>query len=150
MHLKVRMGGFTLVEVLVAVLVLGVGLLGIVTLQSRSLQYNQQAYLYSQAVFLANDVAERMRANTEQLGSYEIDYGTTVTGVSLTQCMSTNCSELQIARWDLAVWKNALAAALPGGDGSITRLGSQFVITTQFENARDGEGPQEIAVTVQL
>ena len=56
-----RAGGFTLVEVMVAVLVLSVGLLGFAALQSRGLRLNHDALIRTQATFLANDMMDRMR-----------------------------------------------------------------------------------------
>jgi type IV pilus assembly protein PilV len=56
-------GGFTLVEVLVAVLVLAVGLLGLAGLQLASMKSNHSAYRRSQATIAAYDLLDRMRAN---------------------------------------------------------------------------------------
>lgn len=142
--------GFTLIEVLLAVVILGIGLLGIVTLQARSLQYNQQAYLYSQASFLANDIAERMRANSQVLSEYEIDFGEDVNGVTTTQCLTSNCTASQFAEWDLKVWKDSLKSALPSGDGSVVRVNNQYKITAQFDDSRGQESLQQITITVQL
>jgi type IV pilus assembly protein PilV len=56
-------GGFTLVEVLVAALVLAVGLLGLAGLQLASMKSNHSAYLRSQATVAAYDLLDRMRAD---------------------------------------------------------------------------------------
>jgi len=55
--------GFTLIEVLISVLILGLGILGTLNLQTRALLDNQDAYLRSQAIILAYDMADRIRAN---------------------------------------------------------------------------------------
>ena len=141
--------GFTLIEVLIAVLILGVGLLGVVVLQTKSLQYNQQAYLYSQATFLAADVAERMRANSDVADDYEIDFDDTV-NVSATKCLTSDCSESEFSQWDLKIWKDSMTSALPSGDGSIVKVADQFVITIQFDDSRGEEALQEISITVQI
>ena len=62
--------GFTLIEVLIAMLVLAVGLLGLAGLQATSLRNNQSAYNRSQATQLAYDIADRMRANSAGIASY--------------------------------------------------------------------------------
>ncbi|MCS6948044.1 MAG: type IV pilus modification protein PilV, partial [Steroidobacteraceae bacterium] len=69
--------GFTLIEALIAVLVLSIGLLGIAGLQLASLQTNSVAYQRSQATMLAYDLLDRMRANrTAALnGAYDRNYG---------------------------------------------------------------------------
>ena len=54
-------GGFTLIEVLVAVLVLLVGMLGVVGMQMLSFQANQGAYFRSQAVYIASEILDAMR-----------------------------------------------------------------------------------------
>ena len=142
--------GFTLIEVLLAVVILGIGLLGIVTLQGRSLQYNQQAYLYSQASFLANDIAERMRANSQVINQYEIDFNDEASGATATQCLTANCSESQFANWDLKVWKDSLKSALPSGDGSIVANGDDYKIIVQFDDSRGQDSLHQITITVQL
>lgn len=63
MKIKMHMKGFTLVEVLVALLILSIGLLGLAGLQAGGLRSNHSAYLRSQAVMLAHDMADRMRSN---------------------------------------------------------------------------------------
>jgi len=55
--------GFTLIEVLISVLILGIGILGVLNLQTRALMDNQDAYLRTQAIFLAYDMSDRIRAN---------------------------------------------------------------------------------------
>lgn len=100
--------GTTLIETLVALLVLSIGLLGIAGMQMTSLQNNRGAHLRSQAQVLSYDIADRMRANrTAALaGKYVIALGATVTGTTV-----------EVA--DLLTWKKTLAAALPAGDGQI-------------------------------
>jgi type IV pilus assembly protein PilV len=70
--------GTTLIEVLVAIVVLSVGLLGMALLQVTSVQSNYSAYYRSQVTILASDLADRMRANrTAALGSaYVFDFPT--------------------------------------------------------------------------
>jgi type IV pilus assembly protein PilV len=55
--------GASLLEVLIALFILGVGLLGVLAMQAESLKLNQQSYGSTQALFLANDAVERMRTN---------------------------------------------------------------------------------------
>jgi len=66
--------GATLIEVLVAIVVLSIGLLGLAGLQATSIQANQGAYYRSQASILAADITDRMRANRKaaQAGAYNL------------------------------------------------------------------------------
>jgi len=60
---KPRTAGFSLIEVLVALLILLIGLLGVVRMQLLSIQNNQGAYLRTQATYIASDMMDRIRAN---------------------------------------------------------------------------------------
>jgi len=120
-----RTGGFTLIEVLVAVLVLALGLLGIAGLQAAGMQMNNSAYLRSQAAILAQDMADRARANTEgyEAGDYDIGDPTSPTSVSKTdECFTTSgCSSTQLAQSDVARWRENVKDLLPGGEATICR-----------------------------
>ena len=62
--------GFTLIEVLVALLILAVGLLGIAALQFKGMRYSNDAFMRSQITFLAYDIADRIRANAANGAAY--------------------------------------------------------------------------------
>jgi type IV pilus assembly protein PilV len=103
--------GFTLVEVLVALVILAIGLLGVAGLQNRSLSGNQGALYRSQAVLYANDIIERMRVNRVQSrvvpSPYTIALGAAAAG-----------TVPDPAKADLDDWK-AEVGNLPAGDGSV-------------------------------
>jgi len=123
--------GLTLAEVLIAVVILSIGLLGIAGLQLTGLRGAQSANLRTQATVLANDIAERIRANpTGALnpvdgGGIALARNTTYADVSLAnivcdpnepgfvappRCSKTpasapiNCSTRQMAIHDISVW----------------------------------------------
>lgn len=75
--------GFTLLEVLVAVVILSVGLLGLAGLQAQSLRANQSALFLSQANLLAYDIVDQLRANRDaaRSGDYDIALGFDPDGV---------------------------------------------------------------------
>lgn len=109
--------GFTLIEVLIAVLVLSIGLLGLAALQTSGLGMNHSAYLRSQATILAADMADRMRANRDALGAYDNSGGTPA---AVGACgVPPGCSEAQLAQNDLAEWAADIAATLPNGVGVV-------------------------------
>jgi len=112
--------GFTLLEVLIAMVILSIGLLGLAGLQAASLRNNQQSYLRSQAVLLANDIAERMRANLPATTTGAYDQGAGAPAIAKAACSSTvGCSSADMASNDLNEWNTDVAARLPGGDASI-------------------------------
>lgn len=122
MHLKKNnMGqcGFSLVEILVAVVILSVGLLGLAGLQTTSLKNNDDAYLRSQATMLAYSMLDHMRANHD--GTISNDYDVAFADTAPAQdCIANNCTHAQLAKADLEEWLDKLAKTLPEGDGEIT------------------------------
>ena len=120
-RLPVKQHGFSMIELLVAVLVMGIGVLGITGLQMVSLQNNRGALVRAQAVMLAYDMMDRIRANRT------INYGGLAIGApppaGAPNCVAGNCTEAQMVTFDQAVWKcslglwntNANCAALRNG-----------------------------------
>lgn len=109
--------GVGLIEVMVAVLVLTIGILGIVALQTKALQFSQESVSKSKAMMLAYEMVDRMRANPDSVASYLVDYGTAVAAGA--NCETSTCSPTQMATYDKALWKAAIAADLPLGDGQV-------------------------------
>ena len=70
-----RQRGATLIEVLVAVLITATGVLGAAAMQLNAVKFNQVSTSRSTAVFLANDISDRMRANRSDAlaGRYDLD-----------------------------------------------------------------------------
>lgn len=103
--------GFSMVEVLVALVVLGVGMLGIASLYVVTLRSSGSAISRMQAVNLASDLGDRIRANRMGRDAYAgaaAESGDTCVGDSAA------CSPAQMAAHDLFVWQQQIAAALPG------------------------------------
>lgn len=121
--------GATLIEVLIAVIVLAVGLLGLAGLQASSVQANQSAYYRSQATLLASDIADRMRANrTAALAdAYDTNFPTS---------SSSHTVSGSRAQRDLAEWLNRLATALPAGTGKIEISGTLMIISVRWDDTR--------------
>jgi type IV pilus assembly protein PilV len=119
-HIRIhgRMAGVSMVEALVALVVISVGMLGIAGLYLSSLQAGRSANLRMQAVNLTTDLADRIRANKRGL----INYKATSTDTGITHaCSAVTCSPQDIAENDLYVWKQAISAALPANaNGSVT------------------------------
>lgn len=133
--------GVGLVEVLVSMMILSVGILGIVSLQSRSTQFNRGAMFESQAVNLAGDIMDRMRANPIEKNRYRIDLNDPSPDYESCDGTSANCSPSDLADYDVATWRAALAENLPQGNGEIVRLNGVgdiniFVIIIQYEDGR--------------
>ena len=118
-----RQDGVTLIEALVTLLVLSVGALGIASMQLAGLKYASGSYGRTQAVILADDMANRLKSNRQQaLGAaaYNLPGFGSPTPAIPTDCLNIICTPADLAAYDLATWPTELARVLPSGQGSIT------------------------------
>jgi type IV pilus assembly protein PilV len=138
-HMLRKQSGFTMLEVLVAIVVLAFGLLGLAGLQADGLRNNTSAYLRSQATLMAYDMMDRMRANMQgvESGDYDNLMGTTPTDPA---CITSGCSVSQMAQHDAYEWSQQLAEILPSGQGRVigNGAGSAFTITVMWDDRRTG------------
>ena len=108
-----RQRGVTIVESLVALVVIAVGMLGIAGLYLSSMQASRSAKLRSHAVELASSIADRIRANREAVTSYNL----AADGTPAKQdCDTKLCNAAQLAQDDLARWLVDIRDTLPGAD----------------------------------
>jgi len=114
--------GFTLLEVLIAVVILSVGLLGLAALQATSLKSNHASLIRSQIAILSYDMVDRMRANMPAvtLGDYHLPTSTQNANCTTT----TGCTPTQMADHDYFEWLALIGGALPGGTGVVCRDGT--------------------------
>jgi type IV pilus assembly protein PilV len=105
-HKRRLAAGFTLLEVMIALVLLTIGLLGMAGLQTASLKNNDSSLVRSHAVALADSILDDIRANRKNAASYETGFGDEVTDGS-TQANS-----------DLQAWKASLTKF--GGQGQIS------------------------------
>jgi type IV pilus assembly protein PilV len=128
-----RRNGFTLIEVLVALVVLSIGLLGIGKLVMVSSRANDSAYMRSQATALAYTILDNMRANQADATANGFLYNVGTGAYANPGFACSNASPCtvqgQLAQYDLWQWKSALLATLPAGDGTVTTVASADPIT---------------------
>lgn len=138
-----RQSGATLIEVLVTVVVLGVGLLGLAGLQATTLRSGYSAHLRSQATWLANDIIDRMRANRQAALAGDYDLAAFPGSLCNPALVATGSRAAQ----DLAEWRNALGCGLPNGTGRIERVNNAFSVLIRWTDARgnikDGAGASD-------
>lgn len=107
--------GFSLVEVLIALIIMSIGMLGIAGLYVQSMQAGRTSMLRHHAVNLASDIADRIRANPSAGAAYIASVGADNNCVAL----GTNCSVAQMAAHDIMLWQAQAAQFLPAmGDGT--------------------------------
>jgi len=151
--------GMSLIEVMVAVLVLAVGLLGLASLQARTLVWSDSSHYRSIAADLAADLADRIRANRmPYIGVDETanlaagltaapDFATCVqSGATVTGCPAT----FQVTA-DMAEWNTNLRNLLPNGRFGLVSApvsqGFRYTVTITWLDDR-GAGADESYVTV--
>lgn len=127
---SIRQKGFTLVEMLVAIVVLSLGLLGVAGLQAATAKYQVATIVRSSISALVSDLSERVRVNPDVAGSsfvqgvsassqYVItdDWGTQQSaGLTIAKnCETTACTASERATFDLLQWRAKLRQSLPQG-----------------------------------
>ena len=106
--------GFSLVEVLIALIIMSVGMLGIAGLYVQSMQAGRTSLFRHHAVTLAGDVADRIRANpTAGIAYAGIGGDNNCVGAGI------DCDEVQMAFNDIFLWDQQAAESLPNGDVTI-------------------------------
>lgn len=123
--------GLSMIEVLVAVLVLGIGLLGVAGLQSLSLKNTTDVFFDQQAQSAADDLLNRISANTGSgsAGALAGDYADTPpTSEPSPDCSAAACSVAEMAAWDLWQWNDSLVngfGAPPSAAATVTWVGAR-------------------------
>lgn len=142
-------GGFALMEVLIAVVILAFGLLGLAAMLMTSQKSNNSSYARQQAVQSAYDIVDRMRANSAAAiaGSYGFDNRTSGTAAAVPTTMpsvdcnltTATCSATQLAVYDIYYWTKTDLGQLPNGSGKveIAPLGTnntRVTVTVQWDD----------------
>lgn len=125
--------GFTIVEVLVAMIILAVGTLGLGMMQMTSVRTTQGGYMRSQATILGYDMIDSMRTNSPGTGNgnYNILLADATPVAVNCYGVDADCTTAQSARADVVRWRTMLANHLSTGNGQITTvdLGTRTRVT---------------------
>jgi type IV pilus assembly protein PilV len=153
-HLRPQVGA-TLIEVLVSVLIFGIGMLGMLGLITAAAKYQSGTEARTQISNAVEFIGERIRANVAaangvvtlnpvtlapQTGTgynYDEDYAAQVSAkVTLPlspDCSTETCTQVQRATYDMLAWRAQLQSNLPGGAGIVTGNGSTgFDVTVMW------------------
>jgi len=106
--------GFTLLEVMIAMVIFSIGLLGLAGIQAVALSNNNSAYTRTVSMQLAYNMTDVLRASTD---------GTT---------------ETQLADFEIYHWKKRIEKELASGLGSISKSGDVFTITIMWDDEHTG------------
>ena len=112
--------GMTLLETLVALLVAALGILGILSLQIRTMANTQTAMRQAQAIRLVENLSERVRLNPNSFvqdvaSGYTLNWGD---NSNPADCNS-GCTSQDLARSDVLRWRASVLAALPLADARV-------------------------------
>lgn len=159
---RLKRRGYSLIELLIAVLIVAVGVLGVAGLQLASTRNARTALETTLAAMLAEDLADRIQANTA--ATYTTGPG--APPPAFVDCLARDCDADALAAFDLAVWKCSLGRwnaesscaairatgllgdpreqpGLPGGDGGVDAAGGgAFAVTVTWE----GPEPRELVI----
>lgn len=159
MRLRSVQRGISLLESMIAIVLVALGVLGILGVQLRTLADTQTAVRRAQAIRLIEDLSERLKANPAALAPgvlsrYEVDWGD-VTG-AVPGC-ANGCSPADMARADIAQWKQTVASTMPLGDANVsivtdttpnTNTRAQLAVMIRWrenERQRDGDTDAQTA-----
>ena len=105
--------GFTLLETLIAFIVLVFGLLGAVALQAKAKQATYDSMQRAAALGVAQDVVERIKANPlgAQAGAYNLTINSSdALGSGYASCINVDCGPGALAAYDAEQWRRAIRA----------------------------------------
>ena len=139
--LRVRQQGFTLVEVLVAIVIAAFGLLGVAAMQGGLTKASKVSQLRTVATQASSDLSDRMRVNVEgyrtgqyaTAGAYAARAGQRP---AVVDCV-LGCLPDVVAAKDLSDWQRAIADRLPDGAGFVTgSVAAGFTIVVAWREPR--------------
>ncbi|ABD81821.1 type IV pilus modification protein PilV [Saccharophagus degradans] len=143
--------GSSLIEVMVALFVLAIGMLGVLAMQTRAIQMNQNSAQYSQATTLAADIYEAMLTSPSSPGSYTINFDDAIPAAPACTASTSECSPSQIAAWNKHHWLTNVQNLLPGGEGQIEASGDkEYVISIRFVTGYDKDTDEPVYEQVDL
>jgi type IV pilus assembly protein PilV len=125
--------GFTLIEILVAMVVLAIGLLGVAAMQLRGLQYSHDAYLRSQISVLAFGMADRMRLNQANAVSYVSAFIVNPAAPPPACVVGAVSAANDLACWQGEVF-NALPPSAQANIAAVVGRPGEFTISLQWDS----------------
>ena len=144
-HLINKSSGFTLLEVMVAMVIFSVGLLGLAGIQGTALQNNTTAYMRTIAMQQSYNMSDLLRANTNKDGGIDATFAPLTTTIvssskdcAVDTAINPACTAAEMALFDVHHWQNNLSLVLPSGKGKVTKSGNVYEITVMWDESRTG------------
>lgn len=148
-NLPLQASGFTLVEAMVALVVLSVGMIGIAALYAQGLSAGRTAQYRTEAVNLVGDMADRIRAN--HLGIAAYGGGAANNGCD-PQNGAVDCGPAQMAAHDLFLWNQQVQQRLPNGAWQLqvnpAAVPPSFSIQLTWDEVGQGQVQHQMVIQV--
>lgn len=132
--------GFTLIEVLISLLIMTLGIVGVLKMQTQSLKSNQRAHFRTQADLLSRDMLARMQANKTEAKNGKYVAGSKPANAS--NCQTIECSPTQLTQWDLYQWYEQIERQLPSGSATVENFGvdtNRYLISIRWDDYRTSQ-----------
>ncbi|HEY0335498.1 MAG TPA: type IV pilus modification protein PilV [Stenotrophomonas sp.] len=142
-------GGFTLIEVMIAVLVLGIGLLGFALLQTMSVRFAQSANYRTQATNLSYELLDRVRINRVYSQAYVGNY---TAATNMSDCDSPTGGSLTAAKY-MTDWSCRMGKALgENATANVARNGDVITVQISWNDDRwvDGAADTQFSASTRL
>lgn len=137
-----KQGAFSLIEILVALIVLAIGMLGIARMLLLSHKASTSNYIRQNAIQSAYNMLDRMHANRQAAldGNYTggnlVSSGApTAPSTPSVNCSTSSCSTAELANYDTFIWLTRDVAQLPNGCGKIEVANTQVTVTVQWDDS---------------
>lgn len=135
--------GFTLLEVMIAMVIFSVGMLGLAGIQAISLQNNNTAYLRTIAMQQSYNMSDLLRSAVNFEGTVDpaFDDDDTALGSEPAACFldtTAICNDSAMAAFNIYHWKNRLKTELPSGRGIVKLVGDVYEIIIMWDEQRTG------------
>jgi len=149
-----RESGFTLIEVLVALIILAIGVMGVAALQMSTYRQLQTSHNFAAAAMLAGNMGDRMMANPAQVLANA--YNHTDASSTPKDCAANTCTVAEIAAYDVDQWQTRVTGdidngtkipgSLPAGVGSVVRgTGTNFNVIVRWDDDLSGSTDTDCA-----
>ena len=129
--------GVSMIEVLVAIVVFSLGLLGLALMQIRGATFSKESGSRTAAIIGARSLADRMQANPTGVTAGAYVFNSSGTLPSYTDCSITTCTPAQVAGNDIVEWMQRLQSSMPTSSGAamaqvIDNKDGSYTITVQW------------------
>jgi len=140
--------GFTLLEVMISLMVLAIGVMGVIGLQTSTYKQLQTSQNLSKAAMLASGMADRMLANEAQVIGGAYTHKTSPTSMPNPNCASAACTPIQLAAYDVWAWQAELLGienidekvpgSLPKASGAVEVVAGEYIVRVRWDDDLSG------------